>query len=632
MAVAEILEHLGDGKYRVQVACHREWIPPLMEATQKRIDFYEDAMAELLEEIHRFADETTAALNALDKLLWEYAGQQISDARKRAVMDAQTQIQLRRNAENAARAQYAQMDLRLMANQQRMKDLQELKDRVDNDVREIWCADLSENLTGRMPTMEINGEPEHMILAPQSLEPGPDTPDPLPHGMLKPMPAMTAAQAVFNWTIMPGWQKWKPTYRTGVIGSIDTAAGTASLTLDEARSYIKNFEINQEDTLNAVPIDYMDCHAGAFGEGDHVVVMFSDQDFNHPRVIGFVEEPKGCGSVFFTVVNDWESRRSGFGCVYECDPLLTARKGVRQHGALPQPRIQASWNPHQRVLCQTVSAYNSKDRLVLVSQDEGTLVWDGFTAHFADAILGCSLPPLGKKLGVRATVSGVRRIWTAGMCAADDEYIYVVYTYADSIDMTTISWVYHKIMVFDFGGSFIRESPQWRISVPWYNMAPVVARMQVTGGRLILGHAPSISVSAAPECYFWEISPVTWERRIVSLPRLGSVTNRQYSPFATNGVFVFFAFNEGDTICCAMADMNGALLDTSASTITASMVGNETFHAACTSSYVYFCIGGRVCMWQIDADEKKLVPMEDVDVTALIDMGPNKYVMAVQAG
>ena len=57
MAVAEILEHLGDGKYRAQVVCHREWIPPLMEATQKRIDFYEEAIADLLEEIRQAETE-----------------------------------------------------------------------------------------------------------------------------------------------------------------------------------------------------------------------------------------------------------------------------------------------------------------------------------------------------------------------------------------------------------------------------------------------------------------------------------------------------------------------------------------------------------------------------------------------
>ena len=340
MAVAEILEHLGDGKYRVQVVCHRQWVGPLMEATQKRIDFYEEAMDELMAQIIEAEAETTAAVNALEQVLWELAGQTMSDEQKRAVLDAQTQIQLRRNAENAARAQHAIADLRLMANQARLAELQEVKDRVDNDIRDLWCADLTENLAGNKATLEINGEPEHMVLAPLSLEPLPDIPERLPHGQLKPMRTMTTAQSVFNWTIMPGWQKWKPTYRTGVIGSI--ADGMASVTLDDAHSYIKNFEINQAASLDAVPIDYMDCHAGAFEEGDHVVVMFADQDFGHPRVIGFVEEPRGCG--FIAALVTTHGRASDVGNLYQEDmrdaaillmtPGLDDIKKIYKHSSL----------------------------------------------------------------------------------------------------------------------------------------------------------------------------------------------------------------------------------------------------------------------------------------------------------
>ncbi|MDY0164512.1 hypothetical protein [Desulfobotulus sp.] len=301
MAIVEILENLGDGKYMAQVMCHREWVGPLMEAAQQRVVFYNEAMAGLEEKILTTADETAAASRELDKLIRECAGQPASNAQRRAVLEAQMQVQRCRNTEAAIRAQYARAEMCLLANQQHIRDLQELKNRVDNDIRELWCVDLSENLTGSLPAMEINGEPEHMVLGAQSLEIASAPSAARPHGRLKPISTMTAAQAVFSWAIMPGWQKWKPTYRTATISSINIAANTASLTLDESRSYIKNLEINQADTLADVPVDYMDCHAAAFEEGDHVVVMFSDQEFRHPRIIGFVERPKGCGFVWSLV-------------------------------------------------------------------------------------------------------------------------------------------------------------------------------------------------------------------------------------------------------------------------------------------------------------------------------------------
>lgn len=54
--------------------------------------------------------------------------------------------------------------------------------------------------------------------------------------------------------------------------------------------------------LTGVEINYMNCHAAAFADGDQVVVKFTGQDFAQPKVIGFRGNPAGClgGSIFFT--------------------------------------------------------------------------------------------------------------------------------------------------------------------------------------------------------------------------------------------------------------------------------------------------------------------------------------------
>jgi hypothetical protein len=99
----------------------------------------------------------------------------------------------------------------------------------------------------------------------------------------------------FNAAILPGWQKFFPTYRLGVITNIDTAADEADVLLDDALSSAQGLNINQADVLRDVPIEYLDCNAAAFEEGDRVVVKFESQDWDQPKIIGFEKEPRSCG-------------------------------------------------------------------------------------------------------------------------------------------------------------------------------------------------------------------------------------------------------------------------------------------------------------------------------------------------
>ena len=46
--------------------------------------------------------------------------------------------------------------------------------------------------------------------------------------------------------------------------------------------------------LETVLIEYMNCNAAAFADGDAVVVEFTGQDFSQPKVIGFKENPAAC--------------------------------------------------------------------------------------------------------------------------------------------------------------------------------------------------------------------------------------------------------------------------------------------------------------------------------------------------
>jgi hypothetical protein len=96
----------------------------------------------------------------------------------------------------------------------------------------------------------------------------------------------------------PGWQKWKPTFRVGEVTSLDTDADTANVTLDDALSFDQGFDVNQEATLEDVPVEYMTCNAAAFEIGDRVVVAFTGQDWGSPKIVGFESNPRQCAYIF----------------------------------------------------------------------------------------------------------------------------------------------------------------------------------------------------------------------------------------------------------------------------------------------------------------------------------------------
>jgi len=154
----------------------------------------------------------------------------------------------------------------------------------------VWCADLTEDLTGNVGIIEVPGESTHFNIQPGYG--GNAAYNQTRDGQLTPTLAMTPPQAFYNLAMLPGWQKWRPTYRYGTITAMDD--GLAAVTLDAATSSQQNIDINQSDTISDVPIDYMDCDDIAFEVGDVVIVKFENQSFIDPKIIGFKDHPKDC--------------------------------------------------------------------------------------------------------------------------------------------------------------------------------------------------------------------------------------------------------------------------------------------------------------------------------------------------
>lgn len=159
-----------------------------------------------------------------------------------------------------------------------------------------WCADLTEDLSGTVGTIEVPGESQAF-----NIRPGYE--DNAAHnssrdGQLVPTMAQTPEQSFYNLAMLPGWQKWKPTYRYATINYIDYVSNTANITLSDATSTQQNLNVNAEISYADVDIEYMDCNAAAFESGDDVIVKFVGQDKDSPKIIGFKDNPKPCLGFF----------------------------------------------------------------------------------------------------------------------------------------------------------------------------------------------------------------------------------------------------------------------------------------------------------------------------------------------
>lgn len=168
---------------------------------------------------------------------------------------------------------------------------------TDKDVS-AWCADLTENLSGEVGTVEVPGESTNIQIQP-GYE-GNAAYSQARDGQLTPTMTMTPAQAYFNLAVLPGWQKWKPTFRYGTI--TETDGETCTVTLDAAgKSSQQTLVINQTATLSGVEFEYMECDGAAFSVGDEVLIKFEDQNWATPKVVGFKENPKPCNICCFVV-------------------------------------------------------------------------------------------------------------------------------------------------------------------------------------------------------------------------------------------------------------------------------------------------------------------------------------------
>lgn len=165
---------------------------------------------------------------------------------------------------------------------------------VDEEIQ-VWCADLNITLSGVVGTIEVPGEAEKILIKPGGMAETQAEFNQATDGFVTPALALSPEECFYNQALLPGWQKWQPTYRIGTITALD--GNTCDVNLDAAASSQQSLDVNKQDVWGDVPIEYLSCNGGAFRVGDRVVVKFTGtgpgSDYI-PKVIGFEMNPKAC--------------------------------------------------------------------------------------------------------------------------------------------------------------------------------------------------------------------------------------------------------------------------------------------------------------------------------------------------
>lgn len=126
--------------------------------------------------------------------------------------------------------------------------------------RTAWCADRTEDLSGNVGTIDTDGIPGVPII-----QPGWDANavyDSDRDGLIQQVQAGAPEATFWNLAMLPGWQKWKPTFRIGEITSLDKTDNKATVVLAPGLSgqhpWGKDINVNVEETLPDIPVRYMD--------------------------------------------------------------------------------------------------------------------------------------------------------------------------------------------------------------------------------------------------------------------------------------------------------------------------------------------------------------------------------------
>lgn len=283
MSKGEILDSLGEGRYQVKLLYATEKIEAEIQSIASRLAELAVALPQAKLEVLDAIQAARDVQRDIDLLIPQYR----TNREEVAPQIRGLQVTFAQLQSVVARKTYAR-DALILEKLQLEKRRNLLNKAPTEEVKEVWCADFTEELSGVVGIVDVNDEPgQGQIIRPGFFDDAAYVP--ARDGALFPNEAQSGPQIYLNYALLPGVQKWLPRYRIGVINKIKDDACTVKL--DDAFSSAQKLPINQQSVLEDVPIKYMDCNGDAFEKGDRVLVSWTKTG---PLVIGFEKEPAPC--------------------------------------------------------------------------------------------------------------------------------------------------------------------------------------------------------------------------------------------------------------------------------------------------------------------------------------------------
>jgi hypothetical protein len=293
MGKGRILTAHGEGRYTIEILEDRARAESAKALAEARVVDLGTRISDLETEYTDAQAVVDAAATDIDQAIDDYHAEILADGTSATDIGAVTteltvELQEAASKRDAIAGQISTLKSQRLAAQKRISLIDALPPLRQ---QEAWCADYTEDLSGDVATAEVPGEIGQVIVKP-GFE-GANQWSAAEDGAIQPALSGTPASVFYNLAMMPGWQKWRPTFRIATISNIDN--DLCDITLDAATSSQQGLGVNAERGYSGVPIMYMDCNGDAFEDGDSVLVGFSGNT-DAPMVVGFEKEPKQCSN------------------------------------------------------------------------------------------------------------------------------------------------------------------------------------------------------------------------------------------------------------------------------------------------------------------------------------------------
>ena len=283
MGTATIMSEVGEGEYTGRLEYNTTSAEARIAELTSKIATTEADIAALeveLEALEEIVDQMTADLNSAIEAYRANPG----NSEYAALEDATEELRVAKLTAEMKKTDIAMREAENESDKDEKAALEILVE--DKPEQTLWCAHYSLKLAGSVRTLEIDGLPDLVLIAPHGLSD-------LVGEMIEPM-AQGTNTAIYNNCIHAAWQKYFPTYRICIVTSVDYDTDTCNLDLVPVINSETEQDVNQTATLSTVPIEYKPCNSEVFEVDQRVVVEFLEQDWNDPVVIGFETEPKSC--------------------------------------------------------------------------------------------------------------------------------------------------------------------------------------------------------------------------------------------------------------------------------------------------------------------------------------------------